>query len=141
MLKSSRLILCLGAGVVVSLSPMAWAEAKELSAEEQSPRALDEYLPAEEQVLDVPSTEQELHQQSSENPVSPSSLTMVYITCESWSYRYASCDTGLVVAYVQVDTQYSRTTCTYGSRWGYDAHSVWVNDGCRARFRVYGYPR
>jgi hypothetical protein len=141
MLKSLKMILCLGTGVVVVLAPMAWADASELSGEGQDFQALDENLPTEEQVLDSSLTEQELNESSSEDAVSPLSLTMVRITCESWSYRYASCYTGLYIEYVQLEQQYSRTTCTLGSTWGYDANSIWVNNGCRATFRAYGYPR
>jgi hypothetical protein len=141
MLKSLRLVLCLGTGVVVAAAPMAWAEASEVSAEGQAFQVLDETLPAEEQVLDNSLTEQEFNQQSSENSVSPLSLTMVRITCESWSYRFASCYTGLFIEYVQLEQQHSRTACVLGSTWGYDANSIWVNNGCRATFRAYGYPR
>lgn len=140
MLNSLKLILCLGTGVVVALAPMARAEAKEFPAEWQAHQALDENLPAEEQVLDGSLTEQGFNQQSSENPESPLSLVIARIRCESWNYRYASCFTGLFIDYVQLEQQHSNAPCILGATWGYDSNSIWVNQGCRATFRVYGYP-
>ncbi len=33
-------------------------------------------------------------------------------------------------------TQYSKHGCYQGDSWGYDRRSIWVSNGCRARFET-----
>jgi len=57
------------------------------------------------------------------------------LRCESQDRRARRCDgeTGLGVRMVK---QLSKTECIEGRSWGYDAHGVWVEDGCRADFEL-----
>jgi hypothetical protein len=57
------------------------------------------------------------------------------IECSSMNYRPARCATGNA-RNVQLERVLGGE-CIEGRTWGYDRSSVWVNDGCRARFRVY----
>lgn len=57
------------------------------------------------------------------------------IECSSMNYRPARCATGNATN-VQLERVLGGE-CIQGRTWGYDRSSVWVNDGCRARFRVY----
>jgi hypothetical protein len=58
------------------------------------------------------------------------------LTCESQDYRPASCGAGTGIDEVRLERQLSNSSCDEGSSWGYDGGSVWVNNGCRAVFRV-----
>lgn len=57
------------------------------------------------------------------------------IRCESKNGRYKYCS-----AYtdnrVTLTRQLSSSKCRAFRNWGYDRHGVWVDDGCRAEFRV-----
>jgi hypothetical protein len=57
------------------------------------------------------------------------------IRCESQNYRYRECrvDTD---GRVELVREYSRNRCRQWRTWGYDRRSIWVEDGCRAEFRV-----
>ncbi|MBD9480379.1 DUF3011 domain-containing protein [Pseudoxanthomonas sp. PXM02] len=58
------------------------------------------------------------------------------VTCESRNDRYQSCP--LVTAgYVTLERQLSGTACTQGRTWDYTRREIWVDDGCRASFRVH----
>jgi hypothetical protein len=57
------------------------------------------------------------------------------ITCESTSRQVRHCPVDTSGG-VSLETQYSRAGCYQGSTWGYDAHSIWVSNGCRAEFHV-----
>ncbi len=59
-----------------------------------------------------------------------------YVTCESRNGHYQSCRIS-TAGYVTLDRQLSGTACTQGRTWDYDRREVWVDDGCRARFRVH----
>lgn len=55
------------------------------------------------------------------------------VTCESVGDRQRTCawtDRGRPI----VIEQLSRTACIEGRTWGFDGRSIWVTDGCRARF-------
>jgi hypothetical protein len=58
-----------------------------------------------------------------------------HITCNSMNnnYNYCRVDTD---NQVQLTRQISSHGCTQGETWGYDAHGVWVDRGCRAEFSV-----
>ena len=60
------------------------------------------------------------------------------VRCESNDGRMNRCPLpggGRVV----LERQHSRTACIEGRSWGQDRGGVWVDDGCRADFRVAGY--
>jgi hypothetical protein len=59
-----------------------------------------------------------------------------YVTCESRSDRYQSCPIP-TAGYVTLDRQLSGTACTQGRTWDYNRREIWVDDGCRAKFRVH----
>lgn len=59
------------------------------------------------------------------------------ITCESEDGRNRSCRANMRIGRAEVDKQISSTPCQLGRTWGYDNNTIWVNQGCRARFRVY----
>jgi hypothetical protein len=39
---------------------------------------------------------------------------------------------------VRLIRQISGSTCSQGSSWGYDAHGIWVDNGCQAEFEMNG---
>jgi hypothetical protein len=57
------------------------------------------------------------------------------LLCESRDRKARRCDgeTGQGVRMVKL---LSNTECVEGRSWGYDAHGVWVEDGCRAEFEL-----
>jgi hypothetical protein len=58
------------------------------------------------------------------------------IRCDSgrWgSHRYCAADTD---GRVQLIREFSRRRCVQWRTWGYDKRGVWVDNGCRAEFRV-----
>jgi hypothetical protein len=60
-----------------------------------------------------------------------------YVTCASNDYRRNWCPVSSS-GQVSLDRQYSggRGSCNEGSTWGRDRRGIWVDGGCRARFRV-----
>ncbi|HQX92866.1 MAG TPA: DUF3011 domain-containing protein [Thermomonas sp.] len=56
------------------------------------------------------------------------------VRCESDDGRYRECPTGGGRA--MLERQLSRTACIEGRTWGQGRGGVWVDDGCRADFRV-----
>lgn len=73
-----------------------------------------------------------------------------YVTCSSRNYQRSWCPV-YSGGRAYLDRQYSdgRGPCIEGSTWGQDRRGIWVDRGCRARFRVqdrygqypdYGYP-
>lgn len=71
----------------------------------------------------------------------PPEPATAYITCSSSQFRFASCDTGLLIGSVQLVKRHSRAGCDAGRDWGHNGQSIWVNDGCRATFFVQGHRR
>lgn len=59
------------------------------------------------------------------------------VTCESRNNRYQSCDLPYA-GYVTLERTLSGADCRQGRSWDYDRREVWVDDGCRATFRVHG---
>lgn len=59
------------------------------------------------------------------------------IVCESRSNRETRCDAD-TRAGVELIQQLSNAPCIRDRSWGYDRRAIWVNDGCRARFRLEG---
>ncbi|MCC7632601.1 DUF3011 domain-containing protein [Stenotrophomonas rhizophila] len=59
-----------------------------------------------------------------------------FITCESRDNRYQSCALPWA-GYVSLDRKLSGADCRQGRSWDYDRREVWVDDGCRASFRVH----
>lgn len=58
------------------------------------------------------------------------------VTCESRNNRYQSCDLPRA-GYVSLERTLSGADCRQGRSWDYDRRQVWVDDGCRATFRVH----
>lgn len=57
------------------------------------------------------------------------------ISCESRRGRYRFCPADTDNR-VELRRQYSGTPCVLWRNWGYDYRGVWVDNGCRAEFRV-----
>jgi hypothetical protein len=58
------------------------------------------------------------------------------VTCESDDGRRRVCTTRYRIARVELAQRLSKARCEYGRSWGFDDRAIWVDDGCRARFRV-----
>ena len=52
----------------------------------------------------------------------------------SWRFKYAEKE--MRVSGMTVNTKKSRSSCTPGTSFGFDAEKVWVDKGCRASFDV-----
>jgi len=59
------------------------------------------------------------------------------IVCASKNGRAARCRTEFRIQSAEIDKRYSGSPCDYGRSWGFDSNEVWVDRGCRARFRLY----
>ena len=57
------------------------------------------------------------------------------IRCESRNGRYRFCPADTDNR-VRIERQFSNTRCDLWRNWGYDNRGVWVDDGCRAEFKV-----
>lgn len=64
------------------------------------------------------------------------------ITCESKGNRHNTCRLSQP-GYVTLSKQKSGSGCRQGRDWDYDRREIWVDDGCRAEFKVhtYGYDK
>lgn len=58
------------------------------------------------------------------------------LVCASKDGRANRCRTDFRIKYAEVDKRYSNSPCEYGRSWGYDSNEVWVDRGCRARFKL-----
>lgn len=58
------------------------------------------------------------------------------VRCESRDGRMRRCDVRIQRG-VQLIRQLSNTRCVERQNWGWDRNGIWVNNGCRAEFRVY----
>lgn len=58
------------------------------------------------------------------------------ITCESQNYQYRRCSVP-TRGHVELIQQLGGNRCVEGRSWGFDRNSIWVDNGCRARF-AYG---
>lgn len=58
------------------------------------------------------------------------------VKCQSWDYQYATCYAGENIINVSVAQKHSNAGCIEGYSWGYSGNYIWVNNGCRATFRV-----
>lgn len=65
----------------------------------------------------------------------PAAPSKPLLLCESRERKARRCD-GDTGAGVRMVKQLSKTECVEGRSWGYDAHGVWVEDGCRAEFEL-----
>jgi hypothetical protein len=61
-----------------------------------------------------------------------------FVTCSSNKGRHTTCRLPHA-GRVQLDDRQSRAQCRQGRDWGYTRHHVWVDNGCRGRFRVSWY--
>jgi len=59
------------------------------------------------------------------------------LTCESNDGGSHACRAGFPIAQVKIEQRLSKSPCDFGRTWGYNNDRVWVDQGCRARFRVY----
>ena len=59
------------------------------------------------------------------------------INCSSKDFKYNSCFTSGVVAYVELIAQQSKAACIKGSTFGANYDRVWVDKGCSGTFRIY----
>lgn len=57
------------------------------------------------------------------------------ITCKSKNYQYNSCKLDRP-GHVRLVKQLSNRKCRQGKTWDYDRRSIWVDDGCAAKFAV-----
>ena len=57
------------------------------------------------------------------------------VECYSYDYRPARCSANIIRG-VTVDRVFGGE-CIQGRTWGWDNRGIWVNNGCRARFRIY----
>lgn len=55
------------------------------------------------------------------------------IVCESWQFRPARCAASV---FRRPQVEVIAGNCTHGRTWGWDRGGIWVNGGCRARFRL-----
>jgi len=60
------------------------------------------------------------------------------MTCESRNNAHETC-LGDMRFGVDLVRQFGNNYCILGKTWGFDAHGVWVTDGCRAQFALGGY--
>lgn len=58
-----------------------------------------------------------------------------HITCKSDNYHYQSCSLN-GPGHVRLVKQISKVKCRQGRNWDYDRRSIWVDDGCSAKFAV-----
>jgi hypothetical protein len=58
------------------------------------------------------------------------------LVCASKDGHPKRCRTDFDIKRAEVDKRYSGSPCEYGRSWGYDRNEVWVDRGCRARFRL-----
>jgi hypothetical protein len=68
-------------------------------------------------------------------PVVPASGDERTIRCESRRGRYQYCEVDTDNE-VQLARELSRRQCVQWRTWGYDERGVWVDDNCRAEFKV-----
>lgn len=61
------------------------------------------------------------------------------VRCESNDGRLNRCPVPYGSGRVMLERQHSRATCIEGRTWGQDRNGIWVDDGCRADFRIDGY--
>lgn len=58
------------------------------------------------------------------------------LDCESYNYNYNQCALPGYIINAWVVYEYSMNACIPNHAWGISGNVVWVNRGCRARFRV-----
>jgi hypothetical protein len=58
------------------------------------------------------------------------------VVCASQDGRRQRCRLDFRISHAEIDKRYSKSRCDYGRTWGYDGNEIWVDKGCRARFRV-----
>ena len=59
------------------------------------------------------------------------------VTCESYNYNYYQCALPAYVLDAWVAYEYSSNACIPNHAWGFSGNILWVDRGCRARFRVF----
>ncbi len=66
---------------------------------------------------------------------SVAAVAETHITCKSTNYHYKSCRLD-GPGHVRLKKQISSVKCRQGKNWDYDRNSIWVDDGCGAKFSV-----
>lgn len=56
--------------------------------------------------------------------------------CASWNDRYATCQMDGRIMDAQISRVHSNSSCRYNRDWGYHGRTLWVDNGCRADFRL-----
>ncbi len=69
--------------------------------------------------------------------VLPATAADTKIRCDSNDGRYKECYVGMEGTAV-VERQWSKQKCVLGQNWGFENGVLWVDEGCRADFRVTG---
>lgn len=69
---------------------------------------------------------------------STAALADYNVTCESRDNRHQTCRLDQA-GYVTLDRNLSNQDCRQGRNWDYDRREIWVDDGCRATFKVHTY--
>lgn len=59
-----------------------------------------------------------------------------FLVCESIGHNYKRCYSNEPIRRAHVEQQLSSSDCHEGDSWGFDRDFIWVDDGCRARFRI-----
>ena len=64
-----------------------------------------------------------------------------FVRCESIGSRYNQCyiRNNFRARGIRLVDQHSRSSCRQGRDWGYNGNSIWVDNGCRATFRLVRY--
>lgn len=58
------------------------------------------------------------------------------VRCESEEQKWRRCNTEVTRQPPELLRRISDARCIEGDSWGWDAQGIWVDDGCRALFRV-----
>ncbi|KAL5009513.1 hypothetical protein ScPMuIL_011818 [Solemya velum] len=58
------------------------------------------------------------------------------IRCESWDYKFYTCDAGCIIDRVTLYRRVSPCRCILGKSFGWRGNRVGVYNGCRAEFDV-----
>jgi hypothetical protein len=62
------------------------------------------------------------------------------VSCHSIDHRFSRCDVQIARKdSVHLISRDSRSPCEFGRDWGQDNTSLWVDNGCRATFRIERY--
>ena len=72
-------------------------------------------------------------------PPPPPHERYMEIDCQNWDRRPTYCGAPFPIRSARIVRQYSHSDCVEGRSWFIDGSGLRVQDGCRARFGVWGY--